>query len=134
MKKIWVFILGTITGIALFFVISLLITKFPTSTSLSSDNGVTMFPEAGDCLSEKSFKVSQAFDNETALATELSDVIGEHEFYSGITVLFFCEGKNFYDDEIIRVPKGKCARQIGIYKYSTKIGDRKTVPIVEIMD
>lgn len=39
----------------------------------------------------------------------------------------------YYDDEVIRVPKDKIVRQIGIYRYEAKIG-RKTVPIIAIMD
>lgn len=129
MKKIWIFILGVITGVALLFIVSLFISK-----TSSSNNGVTIFPEAGEILSENQFKVFQVLEDGAALATELSSVIYDSEFYSGINVLFISEGKHYYDDEIIRVPKGKCVRQIGVYKYPTKNGTEKTVPIVEISD
>ncbi len=44
------------------------------------------------------------------------------------------EGKYYYDDQIIEIPKGKCLRQIGVYKYMTKAEFEKTVPIAKIMD
>ena len=41
-------------------------------------------------------------------------------------------GKSYYDDQIIKIPSGKCVKQIGVYKYQTKDGFEKTVPIVDI--
>ena len=43
-------------------------------------------------------------------------------------------GEYYYDDQIIKVPQGMCMRQVGIYKYSTKMNIEKTVPIVMMMD
>lgn len=52
-------------------------------------------------------------------------------FSNGITVLFLAdENKSFYDEQKIKVPKGECAVQIGIYKYYDVTN--KTVPIVTI--
>lgn len=141
MKKIWVFLLGVLTGIVILFAVLLVVAKFSPSNnensdtpSISSNNGVTLFPEAGDCLSEKPFKVFQVLDTGVALATEYSDRIGGNEVFYGTNVLFYTEGKYYYDEEIIRVPQGKCVRQIGVYKYMTKQDFEKTVPIVTIMD
>ena len=36
------------------------------------------------------------------------------------------------DDKKIIVPKGKCAKQFGVYQYTTKQGVQKTVPAVII--
>lgn len=44
------------------------------------------------------------------------------------------EGKYYYDDQIIEIPEGKVARQVGIYQYPTRNEDVKTVPIIEILD
>ena len=35
---------------------------------------------------------------------------------------------------LIKVSEGKCAKQIGTFKYSTKAGFDKTVPIVSILN
>jgi hypothetical protein len=39
-----------------------------------------------------------------------------------------------YDKQVVKVPAGMCMRQVGIYKYETKLGDLKTVPIVKLMN
>lgn len=44
------------------------------------------------------------------------------------------ERKYYYDDEIVKVPKGKVVRQVGIYQYPTQNDMMKTVPIIMIMD
>ena len=44
-----------------------------------------------------------------------------------------CHGSDG-EDMIIKVPEGKCAKQIGTFKYSTKAGFDKTVPIVSILN
>lgn len=139
MKKIWVFLLGMLAGMVLLFTIALVVSVFfgssfeSSSTSIESRNGINMFPEKGDCLSDQQFKVLQVLDNGVALANEYSKTISDTDFYSGLTVLFVSETKYYYDEEIIKVPKGKCVRQIGVYSYESKNG-YKTVPVVEIAD
>jgi hypothetical protein len=44
------------------------------------------------------------------------------------------EGKYYFDDDIVEIPKGKVARQIGIYRYMTKDNMKKTVRMIKIMD
>lgn len=140
MKKIWVFLLGVLTGAILIIVLSVIVSKYSnntessTSSQIEQQNGVTMFPEVGECISEQPFKVFQALGNGAALANERSDSYGNRDSYFGLTVLFFTEGKVYYDDEIIKIPKGKCVRQVGVYKYETNGGMWKTVPIVSIFD
>ena len=36
----------------------------------------------------------------------------------------------FYDDQVIEVPKGKKAMQIGTFRYETKLGE-KVVPVIK---
>jgi hypothetical protein len=40
----------------------------------------------------------------------------------------------YYDDQVIKVPEGKCMRQIGVYEYQTRMETIKTVPIVQVMN
>ena len=60
-----------------------------------------------------SFEVFQALEG-GALASEISDKI-------------LRIGDNFYEGQIIKIKK---PMQLGIYKYETKKGDIKTVPVV----
>ena len=38
----------------------------------------------------------------------------------------------YYDDQKISIPEGKSAKQVGIYQYTTKNGQLKTIPAVKI--
>lgn len=40
----------------------------------------------------------------------------------------------FYDGKIIRIPKGKCLRRVGLYYYKTPQGKEKIIPMVDIYD
>ncbi len=135
MKKVFIFIGGVVTGAILLFVVSMLVTgENSTSTGENStyNNGITLFEKEGECISENSFQVFQVLDSGEALAYEmLEDVM----IPTGLVVLFLNEnGESYYDEQVIKMPSGKCAKQIGIYKYPTKSGMEKTVPIVGIRD
>lgn len=128
MKKIWVFILGIITGIILMLVFSVIYVKC--SSGRNSSDGMTLFEEVGDCVSDNSFEVLQVLESGAALATENKDYLS-----SGprLTVLFLNEdGQFYYDDQTIEIPAGKCARQVGVFKYLTKSNHDATVPVVII--
>ena len=52
---------------------------------------------------------------------------------SGIIVLLInYDGKSYYDEQKIKIPAGKCARQRGTYQYTTRNDMFKTVPVVVI--
>ncbi len=125
MKKLLIFIGGVVTGIILTIVVSVLIVGI-------NHTDITLFEEDGECISENSFKVIQVLDSGEALANEL-----EQRSYgtmpTGLTVLFLNEdGESYYDNQIIEIPSGQCAKQIGTFKYPTKLGTEKTVPVVSI--
>lgn len=93
--------------------------------------GAKMFDEPGKVVNEKSFKVLQVIHDNAAL------VYGKDQYGDYWGTLYLITNNNnryYYDDEIIEVPKGKCVRQLGIYKYQTKSEDYKTVPIIGIGD
>ena len=123
MKKIWVFILGIITGI-------ILTVLFAVIMSNSSNNGVTMFDQPGDCVGNKSARVFQVIGTDAALVNEVQKMqYTGTEMYTGKTMLITNrEGKTYYDDQIIKAPK--CFRQIGIFKYQSRNGMDNTVPVV----
>ncbi len=53
----------------------------------------------------------------------------------GTVVMFLAnDDESFYDDQVISLPKGKCFRQIGTYRYNTRQNIEKTVPVLGIFD
>ena len=124
MKKIWVFIFGIITGI----VLTILFAAVSYVSSTSSNSGLNMFEEPGECLiSRSSLKIFQVLEPTAALAMIKDD------FSSGAYLLVNNEGKSYYDDQVIKLPTGKCFKQIGTYQYPTKDDRLKTVPVVQIL-
>ena len=121
MKKIWFFILGIVTGIILTILFAVIVSN-------SSNNGITMFDQPGDCVGKVSAEVFQVVAPDAALVNEVDKKYGV-ETYTGKTMLITNrEGKTYYDDQIIKAPK--CFRQIGIFKYQSRNGNDNTVPVV----
>ena len=135
MKKWLVYVLGVFTGIALS-IGFVLILYFATNKSGSinepaNSNGITYFDEPSDIILTKSIKVFQVIADDAALI-RCADEDGD---YFGQTCLIVNdEGKYYYDEQKIEIPKGKVARQVGIYRYPSKDDRLRTVPIIAIMD
>ena len=131
MKKWIVFLLGFISGIVLTFIALIVI-----GTATTINNRMTIFEQPGECLSTNDFEVMQVVDDGCALAHEVKwDSFLEGYMPTDLLVLVINDnGEYYYDDQIIKVPAGKCMRQVGIYKYPTKMEIEKTVPIVKLMD
>ena len=92
--------------------------------------GKTLFDEPGECVSRKNFEVQRVLESGDAIALEISDQLSGLVITSDLEVLIQAQkGSNFYDNQIIKTPKGKCARQIGTYTYQ-KYGNTKVIPIV----
>ncbi|MBQ5699669.1 MAG: hypothetical protein IIV74_00005 [Alphaproteobacteria bacterium] len=124
MKKIWVFILGIITGI----ILTILFAVIVSNSSKGGMSGLTMFEQPGDCVGKVSAEVFQVVAPDAALVNEVDKKYGV-ETYTGKTMLITNrEGKTYYDDQIIKAPK--CFRQIGIFKYQSRNGMDNTVPVV----
>ena len=88
--------------------------------------GLLMSPEKGKCITEDDLEIFQTIRPNMALA-QYGEFLDET-----LVLLVNYNGKSYYDDEIIKVPRGKCARQIGTYQYQTKLEFQKTVPVVII--
>ena len=124
MKRVWVFMLGIITGI----ILTILFAVIMSSAFNDGRSGLNMFEQPGDCLvSKSSLEVFQVLEPNVAL-TMINGEIG-----SAVYLLVNNEGKTYYDDQIIKLPAGKCFKQTGTYQYSTKDERLKTVPVVQIM-
>lgn len=129
MKKWLIFGSGVLTGIALTFVIAFIFS----AVRSGNNDGTTWFETPGDVIEVRSFKVFQVIAEDAALVQGATHE--EYDIYSGAVYLLTNEeGKYYYDDEVVRVPNGKVARQIGIYQYQTKSDFGKTVPIIQIMN
>ena len=130
MKKIWIFSGGIVTGMVLMFVILLIIGK------CSTNNNMTYFDKPGKCIEGDAIEVFQVLPNGDALAwMQKAETVGGETTYidTNVTVLLPCsEGRAFYDNELIKIPKDMCAKQIGVYNYPNKDGHILTVPIVDL--
>ena len=127
MSKTVTFICGIIAGVILTFVGLYIV---GVNTEDSNPEGVTMFEAPGEVMHTDGFKVFQVITSNGALCHAKED----GSYYGPVCMLINMDGKYYYDDEVINVPKGKVARQVGIYKYTTMKDFGKTVPIVQIMD
>lgn len=100
------------------------------SEIVKKNAGKILFDEPGECVSRKNFEVQRVLESGDAIALEISDQLSGLVITSDLEVLIPTkEGREFYDNQIIKTPKGKCARQIGTYTYK-KYGDTKVIPIV----
>ena len=98
----------------------------------SQENPFVFFDEPSEVTNFKGFEVFQPLYKGYALAHTLSDE--QYNWYHGPVVLLHQEDKYFYDEEIIKTPEKSVERQIGIYRYETREGLEKTVPIIEFED
>ena len=135
MKKIWIYLLGVLTGIVITILALAIIGAVMNAKNdpgARMTNGMTFFEEQGDIVEPSSVKVFQALGDGAALAhckgNEMFDMYGDP-----IVLLYNEEGTPYYDDQIVKSPEGKCFRQVGIYRYSSRMGE-KTVPIVMLLE
>ena len=133
MNKFFIYILGLITGLGLTFGFAYL--KSETDETIK-DNGMTFFENTREKFSINAFQVIQVIDDNHALAIEAKWESFLEEYMPGeLTVLITNDsGEYYYDDHIIQTTKTNYFKQVGIYKYDTRAGIEKTVPIVKLMD
>ena len=106
------------------------------STKRETPSPATMFDEPSGCVTSNNLKVEIILDGKYVIAEEL-DPVWESRGYqmtTDLTVAFIDEDNTYYTDQIVKIPKGKCARQVGVYKSGHYLYDDKTLPIVEIMN
>lgn len=108
-------------------------TTTKSNSSKPKDDNIKLFAAPTDCVSTSVFKVYRVIDEYYAIAEEVeyySSLDTYYTKYGGIKVVIKSEEKNkYFDDQIIKMPAGKCMRQIGVYsKYSD------TYPVVKITE
>mgnify|MGYP000697215852 FL=1 len=126
-KSVLIYIGGIVTGIILTFVILLFVAK-SNSDNPSNDNMI-IFEQPQQKIDAKSFEVMQVLPDGNALAT-----VESNESFGMIVMLLANKNATYYDNQKIEVPTGKCARQIGTYRYMTRNNIEKTVPIIDIVN
>jgi hypothetical protein len=136
MGKLFIFIGGLLVGILTTVVVMYKISEanepIGNEVIAEADNpfegmpGLTKFPEKGECITKGEMEIFQVFEPNIALAQT-------GKYPNEIMVLLVNnDNEAYYDGLKIKMPKNKCARQIGIYQYSTRMGMEKTVPAVII--
>lgn len=126
-KSVLIYIGGIVTGIILTFVILLFVAK-SNSDNPSNDNMI-IFEQPQQKIDAKSFEVLQVLPDGNALAT-----VESNENFGMIVMFLANKNATYYDNQKIEVPTGKCARQIGTYRYMTRNNIEKTVPIIDIVN
>lgn len=95
-----------------------------------NNSGKTLFDKPGECVSRKNFEVQKVLESGDAIALEVTETISGYVLTSDLEVLILAQdGSNFYNNQIVKAPQGKCARQIGNYKYQ-RYGTTKVIPII----
>lgn len=126
MKKGLIFFLGIVVGciltIAALFVIG-------TTYSNTDESDITIAEQQKVFTIATKFEVFQVLGNGALANCEEKEY--STSFFTGPVVYIVTDGQNlFYDDQVIEVPKGKKAIQIGTYRYQTKLGE-KVVPVIK---
>ena len=132
MSKFVVYCLGILTGIGLTFGYAHFTSN---EEDQVKDDGITLFETPGETFNISAFKVIQVLDDTHALAVEMrwEPAFKDYLQEDLIVLLTNDSGEYYYDDQMVKTPKGKAMRQVGIYKYETRAGVAKTVPIVKLM-
>jgi len=110
----------------------------------TSESEITMFPTKGKCISDttnsKMDMTRRVFEDWSRI--EVFQVVGPGtalaNFSSGeldriVVLVTNNNNESYYDEQKIIVSADKCVRQVGTFRYTTKIDQfEKTVPIVLI--
>lgn len=133
-KFILTFVAGIITGVILVYAFSFCAVMY-IKNEVSSDNAVQMFDVPQQEVKADEFKVFQVLQDGSALAS-YDEVISKDGYVDFGTVVLFpaSDEVSYYDYQKIVLPQGKCFKQIGTYRYTTKDGTEKTVPAIDIFD
>ena len=139
MKGCLTFILGIVLGaVAMFLLFSVSMPKIGVeaieqSIEVKSLKGLVLFEQVGDCVGDGTYRIKKVLDEYYAIAEEVEKSKYSEDYsikYGTPQIVIKSDKENsFYDNQLIKLPSGKCMRQIGIY---TKSLD--TYPVVKILD
>lgn len=130
-QKIISYVAGIVTGI----ICTCLFAFYVGSRDKGLDNGIELFDKPRQEIKAKEFDIMQVLPNGNALAQYNKFTLDDSTISIGTVVMFLSSKEgSFYDDQKIKLQKGKLFRQIGTYHYQTTQGIEKTVPIVGVFD
>jgi hypothetical protein len=130
-QKIISYVAGIVTGI----ICTCLFAFYVGSRDKGLDNGIELFDKPRQEIKAKEFDIMQVLPNGNALAQYNKFTLDDSTISIGTVVMFLSSKEgSFYDDQKIKLQKGKLFRQIGTYRYQTTQGIEKTVPIVGVFD
>lgn len=129
MKKGWVFFLGIVTGFILTIVAALIIGISSYNDNDINKPDITIAEHQTEFTLATKFEVFQVLQNGALANCEERKY--STSYFTGPVVYIITDGQNlFYDDEVIKIPKGKKAIQIGTYRYQTRQTE-KVVPAIK---
>lgn len=128
--KIIFFLLGVVAGAILTFLFLFTYASHQNSNNIVTDDNIVLFEKPTQTIPCDALIIFQVEQNGNALARIENK--GSNE--SILAYLFADEDKSFYDEQKIIIPKNKCLKQIGTYRYEILNTVTKTVPIVNIYD
>lgn len=92
------------------------------------ESDIEWFDQPGSCLTQADLKVFRTLGPNRALVGEEKDLLLELP-----VMLLIADGHpHFYDEQIIKMPAGACAKHVGNFNYKTKDDSYRTVPVVSI--
>lgn len=124
MKKGLLFLLGVLVGCILTFGGLFIYSKM---RSTPEQSGIRMAKQKTKFTVANKFEVFQSFEDGALATSEVKDYVST--FTGPVVFLVAEENEQFYDGQIVTIPKGKSAMQIGTYSYESKAGVH-TVPII----
>ena len=89
---------------------------------------IMWFEQPGNCITKENLRVLEMVAPNKALVGEEKDDL----LNNPLMLLVTPNDANFYDEQIISMPKGKCARHQGNFNLQTKDDGIKIVPVVTI--
>lgn len=128
LKNIMIFIAGMVTMLTLIVLFGIIVNY----SNNSGYPGLTLFEKDGKCVNARQLVIMQTLEHDVALAhakTQPNTIYDPNEI---LVLLLGDETSHYYDDEKINVPKGKCTKQVGTYRYESRELGMKTVPAVTI--
>lgn len=95
----------------------------------TNESDITIAKQQTEFTTATKFEVFQVLENGALANCEEKGY--SSSFFTGPVVYIVTDDQNlFYDDQVIKVPKGKKAIQIGTYRYQSKLG-KKVVPVIK---
>ncbi len=93
------------------------------------DDGITYLDTPGECVTDLDLKVGRVLESGNAIARGVTSWLDGMAIASGIEVLLLRkDGDLYYSGQVVKIPKGFCARQVGVFRESSF----STYPVVRI--